>query len=208
MSCYEWESGTLALPTSEVAAMRKALNVAHTNQMKSVKALLDRLWPELKKLPADKRRRLDPYSPPLRHLNAAADDEAWWDLHSLFHASGGRKPTAEHWKKSLAYPSTNRTSDWRCGEASVSLEGRHLTWDVPENNHAVDHAHDSWLGRALFAQLDRVKWTRGSGGYFVGNNEYNADDCSPGGGGNYLTSTYGPAGEKTRKAHSGFVAYY
>lgn len=32
--------------------------------------------------------------------------------------------------------------------------------------------------------------------------------CSPGGGGNYITSTYGPAGEKTRKAHSGFVAYY
>lgn len=206
MSCYEWESGTLALPTAEVAAMRKALNAAHTKHMKGVKTLLDQLWPELKKLPANKRRHLDPYSPKFRHLNITADDETRWDLHSLFYASDGRKPTAEHWKKALAYPSTNRTSSWRCGEASISLEGRHLTWDVPENNHAVDHAHESWLGKALFTQLGRVKWTRGSGGYFVGNNEYN-DDRDVGGGANYLTYSFGPAGDNAERTHRGFARF-
>lgn len=208
MSCYEWESGTLTLPTAAVAPMRKALNAAHSKQMECVRMLLDRLWPELKKLPADKRRHLDPYSPQFRDLNITADDETRWGLHSLFYASDGRKPTAEHWKKALAYPSTNRTSHWRCGEASISLEGRHLTWEVPDNNHAVDHARASWLGKALFDQLARVNWTRGSGGYFVGNNEYNQDSSEPGGGGNYITATYGPVGDKARRAHTGFVASY
>lgn len=208
MSIYEWESGTLALPTAEVAPMRKALNTAHDKQMKRVKTLLDRLWPELKKLPADKRRHLDPYSWERLNQHVTASEETWWDLHSLFYASGGRKPTAEHWKKALAYPSTNRTKSWSCGEASISLEGRHLTWDVPENNHARDHAHNSWLGRALFAQLDRVTWTRGSGGRFIGNDEYNRDDRAAGGGGNYVTAKFGPAGDRAHKAHFFGLATY
>lgn len=207
MSCYEWEYGALVLPTAEVPKMRAALNAAHVAQMGRVRALLDRLWPELKKLPADKRyKHLDSWN--FRSTLSAVDDTTWWDLHSLFRASDGRKPTAEHWKKALGAPVTNRMSSWLCGEATVTLRGRNLTWDVPDNNHAVDTAHQEWLGTALFDQLDRVQWTRGSGGYFVGNNENNADDCSPGGGGNYLTDTFGPAGDKARKAYSGFVAHY
>lgn len=205
MSCYEWESGTLALPTAEVAATRKALSAAYAAQMDQVKVLLNRLWPEVKKLPADKRANLfNDYR--FRSAHAAGDDETWFSLCQLFSVSKGRKPTAEHWKKALAYPATNRTTTWHCDEASVELDGRHLTWDVPDNNHAVDHAHDSWLGKALFAQLDRVTWTRGSGGYFVGNNEYN-DDRDVGGGANYLTRSYGPAGDRARTAHNGLANY-
>lgn len=208
MSCYEWESGTLALPAAEVPKMRAALNAAHSAQVARVKGLLDRLWPELKKLPADKRRRVNMYDPKFRQLASTADVETMSDLGSLLYASDGRKPTAAHWRKALGHPVTNRTSTWRCGEASIELEGRHLAWDVPDNNHAVDHARASWLGQALFAQLAHINWTRGSGGYFVGNNEYNQDTSAPGGGGNYLTDTFGPAGDKARKAHTGFVAHY
>lgn len=208
MSCYEWESGTLALPAAEVPKMRAALNAAHSAQVGRVRGLLDRLWPELKKLPADKRRRVNMYDPKFRQLASTTDDETMSDLGSLLYASGGRKPTAAHWKKALGHPVTNRTSTWRCGEASIELEGRHLTWDVPDNNHAVDHARASWLGQALFDQLAHINWTRGSGGYFVGNNEYNQDTSEPGGGGNYITATYGPAGHKARKVHAGFVAHY
>lgn len=207
MSCNEWEHGTLALPTAEVAPMRRALNRAHAAQMDRVKGLLERVWPEVKKLPADQRhRKLWAGDFPAAHT--LADDETWNDLGSLFYASKGRKPTAEHWKKAFSAPTTNRTRNWSCGEAAVRLEGRHLTWDVPDNNHAVDHARASWLGQALFAQLARINWTRGSGGYFVGNNEYNQGTSEPGGGGNYLTDTFGPAGDKARKAHAGFVAHF
>lgn len=203
MSCYEWESGTLALPTAEVAPMRKALNAAHTNQMRRVEMLLEKVWTDVKKMPADKRcTQVSSWRYPNAHN--LADEETWGDLTSLFYASKGRKPTAEHWKKALSAPSTNRTSSWACGEATVGLAGRNLTWSVPDNNHAVEHAHDEWLGRALFDQLGRVEWTRGSGGVFVGNNEYNQDDACPGGGGNYITYAFGPAGKKEQKWHRGF----
>lgn len=204
MSCYEWERGTLTLPTAEAAPMRKALNAAHAAQMNRVKALLDRLWPELKNLPADKRRdKASSWSYP--NAAALASDEVWDDLDTLFHASEGRKPTAEHWKKVLAAPSTNRTNSWMSGEAVVVLSGRRLMWRVEENNHAVDRAHEKWLGRALFAQLDRVKWTRGSGGVFTGNDEYNQDSDYEGGGGNYITYEYGPPSKKAVKPHHGFT---
>ncbi|PZT90131.1 MAG: hypothetical protein DI630_31405 [Gordonia sp. (in: high G+C Gram-positive bacteria)] len=205
MSCYEWESGTITLPAAEVSKMRAALNTAHLAQTKRVTALLNRVWPEVKKLPADQRnRKVSSWNFPNAHT--LADGETWGDLESLFYASKGRKPTAEHWKSSLAAPSTNRTREWRCGEATVSLEGRNLTWDVPDNNHAVDHARETWLGKALFTQLAKVKWTRGSGGYFVGNNEYNGDCGTPGAGGNYITESFGPTGKKAEMRHRGFTS--
>lgn len=205
MSCYEWERGTIALPAAEVTKMRTVLNAAHREQMSRVTTLLNQVWPEAKKLPADQRqRKVSSWHFPNAH--DLADYETWGDLESLFYASKGRKPTAEHWKSSLAAPSTNRTREWRCGEATVSLEGRNLTWNVPDNNHAVEHAHETWLGKALFAQLAKVKWTRGSGGYFVGNNEYNQDDSAPGGGGNYISESFGPAGEKAQSRHRGFAS--
>jgi hypothetical protein len=51
---------------------------------------------------------------------------------------------------------------------------------------------------AMFRALDRIKWTARTGGEFVGNDEYNQDNRYAGGGGNYVTSSYGPKAEKRR----------
>lgn len=79
-----------------------------------------------------------------------------------------------------------------CGESSIAFDGRTLVWAVGENNHARDYGRAHPIARALFAALDRVTWTRGSGGDIVGNDEYNRDNRDSGGGGNYVLNRYGP----------------
>lgn len=104
-----------------------------------------------------------------------------------------RTPTVADVTKFLGERATNRTTTFRVGwEATITFKGNEVTWNVPENNHACDHAHEHHIGRAFFAALNKVTWTRGSGGVIVGNNEYSRDSYDVGGGGNYETARFGP----------------
>ncbi|MFL0579589.1 hypothetical protein [Dietzia sp. 179-F 9C3 NHS] len=186
MSKYEWEEGCIALPTAEVPRLRKALNAAQAKYVAEQKRQLERVWPKLKNVAPDKRTEA------LWKMFIDRQAPSNGELQAILSASKGRKPTAEHWGQIGLGPCTNRTKSWYCGDAEARLDGRELLWSVCENNHAVDHAHESWLGEALFAHLRTVKWTRGSGGDIVGNDEYNRESTFAGGGANYVTASYGP----------------
>ena len=88
----------------------------------------------------------------------------------------------------------------------LDLEARTLTWWVSENNHAVERAHDHPMSRWLFQALSQVDWGRSGGGAIVGNDEYNRDDRETGGGGNYITRVFGPAGRKEQEWATGVKA--
>ena len=50
------------------------------------------------------------------------------------------------------------------------------------------------MGQVFFGELAKVRWTRGTGSVFTGNDEYNQDASYEGGGANYVTTAYGPVG--------------
>ena len=104
-------------------------------------------------------------------------------------------------KSDIDWP-TNRTTAFQIdppyGEVYVDFDrdSSTVTWGVAENNHAVETAH-ALPGTAAFnAALNKVRWTRGTGGVIVGNNEYNRDSEYEGGGGNYVAWAVGPVGMK------------
>jgi hypothetical protein len=66
------------------------------------------------------------------------------------------------------------------------------SWDVPENNHACEHARAHPIAKAFFRALGQIEWSRGSGGVIVGNDEYNRDGRGLDDGGNYEVAYYGP----------------
>jgi len=83
-------------------------------------------------------------------------------------------------------------------ETSISFNDQNKTiiWHVDENNHACERAKQHELGKVFFKILSTVKWTRGTGGQIVGNDEYNGDSYEAGSGGNYVKATYGPKAQK------------
>lgn len=83
-------------------------------------------------------------------------------------------------------------------DASIRIDPaeRSVIWNVQENNHACDHANEHPIGKIFWTAMGKVEWTRGTGGVLVGNDEYNRENDSAGGGGNYVKSRTGPIGEQ------------
>lgn len=100
-------------------------------------------------------------------------------------------------KKDIPLFPASKTWKWEDGEWGVSInpKTRMLTWYIPENNHAVDTARESELGKTLFSMLDKIEWTRGTGGVARYSNEYMRDADMEYGGGGSREVGYGPRGK-------------
>lgn len=87
-------------------------------------------------------------------------------------------------------------------EAGIGFDRqrRVVTWEVGENNHSVERAHEHHTGKEFFRRLARVNWTRGTGGEIVGNDEYNRDNDNAGGGANYVTQRFGSAEKNFKRS--------
>ena len=197
MSFNEWESGTITLPTAAVPGLRQALNAAITDHRALVVAEVDAVWNTVKARPIDKRVAEIPdsvaflvsYDDVHEHRRADAMSLA----QDIVRSSGGRKPTTAAISRVIPVPNT-RTHKWKESELGLKLDGRTLTWNVPERNHACDLAATTHLQQAALRYLNTVTWTRGTGGVIVGNDDENREDTSHGGGGNYVLRRFGPAG--------------
>lgn len=215
MTCYGWESGTIKLPTAEFTKVKKAvLDAAVTND----KALFDaaqRFW---KMLPAAAKRNATTYrrwvrafvdgntpggwnhDPKLPTMQPAIQDNTQYghtadELDTLLSWTCCKSDKPRRALKTDMAGHTNRTTTFQCGDgATITFDRTASTvrWHVPENNHAVDRARDHPLAVVLFNTLDRVNWTRGSGGKISGNNEYNREPRDAGSGANYVVDEYGP----------------
>jgi hypothetical protein len=215
MSCYEWEQGTITLPTKAWPKfkedVRKAWNACQATKRMLANELYNALvtagkgqrefdWGlALQKIVEAKRSYVrGPWS---REWGDEAIDDASrmvlpYERHKLRGSAGGPlKPKAKD------LPDANAaTKTFHLGEASIAFdESAHaVTWTVAENNHAIKRAREHPVAIAMFAALKRVEWTRGSGGTITGNDEYNREAREAGGGGNQINQTFGPAGRAAR----------
>lgn len=95
-------------------------------------------------------------------------------------------------KKDLDLHPVSKSCTIHMRDASITFNNdtRSVTWDVPENNHAPEHAREHWFASEFFKALGKIEWTARSGGQIVGNDEYHRDSYDAGGGGNYVVATY------------------
>lgn len=216
MSRYDWSEGSFVLPTKAVLPLRRTIKAEYDAHRAEVIRLTEDLWTRFtaakaRYAAANRRPRqvvvyaevLDPF---LDHHRDSAyrsglDLGTVTLLHDLLSAHRDRPTRVTKAEVNALLPVL--PASWRqvsSGELTVAIHGRTLHWHVSENNHAVEQTHASRVGRAVVKALDAIEWTRGSGGYAVGNDEYCRESRDHGGGGNYTTMSYGPLGKKVTGA--------
>lgn len=208
MSNYEWEEGEIKLSTADFPKMRKAIAAFHNQHQDELFALAQRLHSQLAQGTREDRKQ--PLTDRLHQLMASQrvpEEDQYRISGTLIKVDP--KAAKSRLKAPLRKEFQHAKSSTLCfgnGECSLSFEPktRLVRWAVGENNHAVDRAWESALGKAFRSALKQVTWTRGTGGHFRYANEYmRDDDHEHSGGGSRISSRYGPLGDQTYEQQHG-----
>lgn len=213
MSRYDWEKGTLKIPTAAWKPLRDTLALAFNKLQDEAYALAVEVHAKLVAVKAsggskalhpsvwdtlsadDAGRRLV-----ARMENSHARYAILSSVQTKDEATGKVKLTAPK-KKDFAHAVSTKATSYPVGDGEGQIlihhETHQVTWQVFENNHAVDRAHAARMAVVLFEALRRVKWARQSGGVVTGNDEYNRSQDGEGAGAHYVTMRFGPLGEKS-----------
>jgi hypothetical protein len=221
MSNYERESATIILPTTEVAPLKQALREYQNTLRDEVRIAAIALHKAIntRSLKLYKERwQQHQYGSQGRNsswhdtsrqdlVNTLARSVVWRMLYRVEKEGvAPQQPTLADLENTVA-KATNKTTRFSAydgdgyGEAEIRFQGRTVIWDVPENNHAVDHAREGEMARLFFGYLDRIQWTRGTGGVGLYHSEYQED-----GEFDYAASisfAYGPKGEQVQAQRMG-----
>lgn len=223
MGRNEWEHGTIVLPSSEFAKVRQAMQQAETAHKEKVFELAQEFWKGL-----TRKQQTDPgeyraagrkffterYRDESRYggygsygsygRNRAADEAAnnvLGDFSEVTEMRYNQDKPARVLKADMKFP-TNRTTHFDAGGyVSFDKTNNTVDWDVQEGSNAVERARSHPMADNFFQALDKVAWTRGTGGVFTGNDEYSRDDAHEGGGANYVTTAFGPVGAEHSPNH-------
>lgn len=226
MSNYNWERGTIKLPAKDYPKVRDAVIAAHNAEMERVYNKAVSVYDKLTKVLKGKRgidkqlflndefyrkekgfdanclgtMRRDKWADPHQELDWRVEATLFpYDREKKEYRKNPLKPKKKDFPKA-----TKSTRSFSAEEASVTFDpkAKTVTWDVGENNRAVERAAETWLAKALFGALNRVTWTARTGGTIVGNDEYNRDSDHPGGGGNYVTREFSKNAQAEAKRYS------
>lgn len=216
MGHWETEHGDIILPSAEYAAVRQAVqNAEHAHQTKVFEETQE-FWKGL-----TRKEQTDPAAYEAARVRHIAERRRLtesalrgWGRRSITpHAeevidavdwrltlSRGAAP-ARVLKSDIPFP-TNRTTSFRAGEGSITFDKdtKSVLWETGQYRNVIDKARNSPAGAALFEAVRKVKWTRGTGGIFRGNNENHSEEAEDRG--DYVTTAYGPVGALNEPSHT------
>lgn len=220
MSCYEWEKGEIVLPSAQWAGFKKVIRDAAAAYQTTLLTLAEQCYTAITAAGNGQRafnyhRAAGEWLERHRDVTSRMQLEIFDQLFP-WKEQGSNKPAVQVSKpvKPLKkhYPQpTTKTVEFDCGDGHIRLDDKTRTfhWNVEENNHAVDHAHQHSVAIAAFRELDRLTtanlWTRNTGGTCWGSDEYrdeaNKDDYGGTASDSQISKYYGPIGHE-RRAHS------
>lgn len=230
MATYEWERGSIKIPTAAWPGFKKALRDAYNEALAADFETAKRLHTAVAALIKGKRGV---------NIPAVLDEELHRQVRSgysgYYSSSAHTLKVVESYKverallspaldadrkplkqrllapKAKDFPkATNKTMTFSADEATISLSSdkeRTVHWRVPENNHACDSARDSYMGKVLFRLLNKMEFTRATGGHVYGSDEYRDEANRDNGGGEstYIKDVFGPLGEAEKESRNNLL---
>ena len=214
MGHWETEHGDIVLPAAEFAAVRQAVQKAAHDHQTKVFEETQAFWKGL-----TRREQTDPAAYEAarskvisaRHHAIESARRSWGsrsvtpyaeelvdDLSWRLTLPRGAAP-ARVLKSDIPFP-TNRTTEFDAGEGHITFnkDDNTVVFDTGQYRNVIERARNSPAGSALFNRLKTVKWTRGTGGVFHGDNEISNEETDRG---EYVTTAYGPLGAAQEPSH-------
>jgi len=196
MSVYEWEAGTIQLPKAQFAKIRKQFiadyNDIREREMNAANAIREQALKQFK------GKHITNWLYAMQDF--AERNGVSYDTLYMMVPDEKKKPK-KLTKKAMKL-ANSKTMCFPLGDGGAVIfdaEDKTVSYSVPENNHACEHARESHVGKLFFRTMARIEWTRGSGGCLYGNDEYHRDaGYGNDGGGNYVTQTFGKTDKKAR----------
>lgn len=214
MSCYQYEYGSIKLPSAEFSRIRRAFanehNVWLDNTFRKAELHYERLKAYVALNKKDKsvsvwsRDRVhglvSRYIEDIMRYSSEAEYDKMMSVFLTYKTVDGKqkytlvKPKKMHFKHvSLS------NNEYKDQELSIDFDSTDKTikWSVLENNRSVDRAWECPLGRMFSKVISSVEWTRATGGVFYYNDEYNREEEGfSGAGGDRVSHYFGPIGKK------------
>lgn len=197
MSCYNWCSGTIKIPTKEWSAFRKAVIAAHNSYNERSFQIARDLHAKIK-LDSKYKRNYSFY-------NKAFDSVYNGNLsvpnhfkHLIFRSLlNDNYPAKLKLPKKKDFPKATLKTECY-GYFILNHSSKSICYNVEENNRAVEEATADLFVKQVFRLLNRMTWTRNSGGTIVGNDEYNRHCNHEGGAANYVVYCFGNSANASR----------
>lgn len=207
MSRYEWEAGVVVIPSKDFVELKKVCKDAYNKYQNKLYEYSVRFYDRiLENKP--KGRKWNIHISDMRSMGFSLMEDIpeiyRWDVVRAVTATEHQLDNYKPQKpKRSWFPHIKNSKSLAIStdDFSVQLEAdtRKLIWRVHENNHAVDSARENPIAKALWTHVNKIVWTRGSGGEIVGNDEYNEDPDTGAPQDNFIVASYSPVQKYVRK---------
>jgi hypothetical protein len=180
MSCYGWERGEVQLPAAEFTKFKKALIELLTQRNAKLLDVANSIYTKIKEQKVKEKREF--VYTQLRNQSLSSTEE-YTVMESLLSKDNKlTKPKKQSFKldkENLRFHDSDLT-------VILKKETKTVVYSTDDNNHAVDDARATFLGRQTLSLLEQVKFTSHTGGYFQSRTEYD-DEASAA----RITKTFG-----------------
>lgn len=180
MSCYGWEHGEVKLPAAEYSKFKKNLLVKLLSRQEF---LFNKAVFIYNRFKASNEKDLEKFcSLQLRH-DSCSHHEKEQILNSLIKNNKPVKP------KKLNFKLDKKSTSFEDSDLTVRInnETRTVEYCSDDNNHSIEDARESYLGRTVLNLLCQTNYTNQTGGYLKKQTEYDVDA----GVGASITHTFG-----------------
>jgi len=204
MEYSSFESGTIKIPGKEWKGLREAVADAFNAHQRALLLHAKRLRKRLLALKAEKGSKALDDSRAVRDVVlelaggcADADWERVWAAAVCRDEKGKLRLRAPKARDFAEVSRSRCAPEYGCSGFKLSLgkSTKTVTWGVPQDHGALEHARGHPVARALFEKLGTILWVRGTGGVLLGNKGELSPDA-------YVTQRFGPLGARfTLKRH-------